>query len=310
MSDRGGPTVGFVGLGAMGSQLALALLESGLDLLVFDSRPEAVAAFEREGATGCGSVAEVSGLAETVMVSLPSPEIVREVACGEGGLLSGGAMRTLVDLSTSGAATARELAAVLSERGVDYLDAPVSGGVAGAEARTLGVFAAAPAEVFDRCRHLLEPFSATVVRVGERPGQGQLAKVLNNLLSATAMSITAEALVVGAREGLDPGALLEAFNAGSGRNTATASKFPTHVVTRRFESGFRLELMLKDVRLALDEARALGVAMPLGGAVEQLWLQAGAAAEEGADHTEIVRLCEERAGVTVESRRESASADA
>jgi 3-hydroxyisobutyrate dehydrogenase-like beta-hydroxyacid dehydrogenase len=294
--------VGFVGLGAIGSQLARGLLEAGVRLVVYDRRPEAVTPLLREGAVGAESVAEIARGAEAVMVSLPTPEVVREVLAGEGGLLEGGAMRTFVDLSTTGPRTARELSTLLAKREIAYVDAPVSGGVIGAEARRLAVFVGAEEGAFERVRTLLEAFSETIVHVGPRPGQGQLAKLLNNLLSATAMAITSEAMAVGVRSGLEPDALLQAFNAGSGRNSATASKFPGQVVNRRFESGFRLRLMLKDVRLALEEARAQGVPMPVGGAVEQLWTLAGASAEEDSDHTEVVRLYEEWAGVEVEAK--------
>jgi 3-hydroxyisobutyrate dehydrogenase-like beta-hydroxyacid dehydrogenase len=294
--------VGFVGLGAIGSQLARGLLEAGVRLSVYDRRPEAVAALASEGAVGASSVAEIAGCAETVMVSLPTPEVVREVLSGEGGLLTGGVMKTFVDLSTTGPRTAGELAGILDERGIAYVDAPVSGGVAGAEVRRLAVFASGERGAFERVRPLLEAFSETIVHVGPRPGQGQLAKLLNNLLSATAMAIVSEAMTVGVRGGLSPDALLEAFNAGSGRNSATASKFPNHVVNRRFESGFRLQLMLKDVRLAMEEARAEGVPMPVGEAVEQLWSLAGTSAGEDTDHTEVVRLYEDWTGVTVEAK--------
>ena len=134
--------------------------------------------------------------------------------------------------------------------------------------------------------------------------------MLNNLVSATAMAITAEAVAAGVHAGLDPDALLQAFNSGSGRNTATTTKFPEQVVNRRFASGFRLELMLKDVRLALAAAREEEVPMLLGGVVEQLWTLAAADGDEAADHTEIARLFERWAGVTIESQREAARADA
>lgn len=302
-------TVGFVGLGAMGSVQAGHLLDAGHSLAVFDPRPQAVAALAGRGAEACASVAEVGAGAETVLVSLPTPDVVREVIEGEGGLLGGGAMRTFVDLSTTGLAAARSLREALDGAGVAYLDAPFSGGVAGAEAGTLAVYAAGPEAVFERCRPLLRAFAGTIVRVGEEPGQGQVAKLLNNLLSATAMAITAEALTVGVRAGLDPDALLEAINAGSGRNTATAAKFPQQVVNRRFESGFRLELMVKDVRLALAEAAAQGVPMQLGAAVGELWERAAAEAAAGADHTEVVRLFERLAGVTIESGEGAAGSD-
>jgi 3-hydroxyisobutyrate dehydrogenase-like beta-hydroxyacid dehydrogenase len=297
-----GTEVGFVGLGSIGSPLARSLIDAGVRLTVYDNRPEAVAPLVDAGAIRSDSPAEVAGSADTVMVSLPTPDVVRQVLVGDGGLLAGEAMRTFVDLSTTGLRTTCELAGLLAERGIDYVDAPVSGGVTGAESRSLTVFAAAERPVFDRGRPLLESFSKRIVHVGLEPGQGQLAKLLNNVLSATAMAITSEALAVGVRAGLDPDALLEAFNAGSGRNSATVSKFPDQILNRRFASGFRLELMLKDLRLALEEAGTRGVAMPLGGLVEQIWRLAGARAGEGSDHTEVVRLFEDWAEVTVEAK--------
>lgn len=292
-------TVGFIGLGAIGSHLAVALADSGHKLAVYDTDAARMQPLIEHGAVGCSSPAEVASSAPSVMVSLPTPAVVREVVCGENGLVHGGAMQTFIDLSTTGVHVAGELATLLSERGIAYLDAPVSGGVAGAKARTLAVFAAAEPEVFARHRGLLEAFSSTIVVVGEEPGQGQLAKLLNNVLSATAMAITAEAMTIGTRAGLDPQALLEAFNSGTGRNTATEVKFPAHVITRRFASGFRIELMLKDLRLARDAAAAQGLPMLLGNTVEQLWSLGATIAGEGADQTELVRLFEQWAGVEV-----------
>ena len=172
MSDPTG-TVGFVGLGAIGSVQAGHLLTAGHRLAVFDPRSEAVAALSERGAVACASVAEVGAGAETVLVSLPTPDVVRDVVGGEGGLLGGGAMRTFVDLSTTGLAAARRLREVLDGAGVAYLDAPVSGGVAGAEAGTLAVYASGPDAAFERCRPLLEAFAGTIVRVGEEPGRAR-----------------------------------------------------------------------------------------------------------------------------------------
>jgi 3-hydroxyisobutyrate dehydrogenase-like beta-hydroxyacid dehydrogenase len=126
-----------------------------------------------------------------------------------------------------------------------------------------------------------------------------MAKLLNNLLSATAVAITSEATTLGVRAGLDAATLLDVFNASTGRNTATSDKFPRQVLTRAFASGFRLKLMTKDVELCLAEARARGHAMPVGGLVQQLWTLAAAQADDEADHTEFVKLAEEWAGVEV-----------
>jgi 3-hydroxyisobutyrate dehydrogenase-like beta-hydroxyacid dehydrogenase len=290
--------VGLVGLGAMGAAFAERLLAAGHELAVYDTRAEAVEPLA-DRVEVHSSPAAVARRAGTVLVSLPTPDVVASVVGDGEGLLAGG-MTTFIDLSTTGVKTAREIGSLLAES-VSYLDAPVSGGVAGAEAGTLGIFAAGDDDVFERCRPLLEPFASKIVHVGAEPGQGQLAKVLNNLVSATAMTITSEALAAGVSAGLDPDSLLEAFNSGSGRNTATTAKFPEQVVTRRFASGFRLELMLKDVRLALEAAREERAPMLLGGLVEQLWALAAGEGDAATDHTEIARLYERWAGVTIES---------
>jgi 3-hydroxyisobutyrate dehydrogenase-like beta-hydroxyacid dehydrogenase len=288
--------VGFVGLGAMGVHMASRLLDAGHTLAVFDTRAEAMAPHVARGALACGSAAAVADAADTVLVSLPTPDVVHEVAHE---LLAGGAMRAYVDLSTTGPAMAAQVAATLRERGVACLDAPVSGGVAGAQAGTLTIMAAGDEAVFERLKALLEVFGRNVVLVGSEPGQGQLAKVLNNLLSASAIAITGEALALGVHGGLSARTLLDVFNASSGRNTASADKFPKHVLPRTFGAGFRLELMHKDVQLCLAEARRQGVPMALGGAVGELWAQAAAGAAEGADCTEIVRMLEDAAGVVM-----------
>jgi 3-hydroxyisobutyrate dehydrogenase-like beta-hydroxyacid dehydrogenase len=191
------------------------------------------------------------------------------------------------------------VAAKLASQGIDVLDAPVSGGVAGARARTLAVIAAGEPHVFERMRPLLELFGGNVFHVGDAPGQGQTAKLLNNLLSATATAITSEAVTMGLAAGLDPATLLGVFNAGTGRNMATAHKFPAHVLTRRFDSGFRLELMAKDLELCMAEARGRQVPMLLGGLVQQIWTLARTQSASDADHTEIVRLFERWAGVEI-----------
>jgi 3-hydroxyisobutyrate dehydrogenase-like beta-hydroxyacid dehydrogenase len=293
------PVIGFVGVGAMGAPIVEALAVTCNALVVHDSDPSAVAPAVARGATACGFPVDVANAADLVFVSLPRPAVVETVALGEGGLIEGTRMRTYVDLSTTGSIVAAEVAAALTAKGVDVLDAPISGGVAGARARTLAVMAAGDPAVFERVRPLLELFGKHVVLVGEKPGQGQIAKLLNNLLSATALAITSEAVTFGVAAGLDPAVLLDVFNAGTGRNTATSAKFPEHVLTGRFASGFRLELMAKDLELCLGEARAREFPMEIGALVQELWSLAAAQAGEGADHTEIVRLFEERAGVEI-----------
>ena len=293
MSDR---TVGFVGLGAMGAHMVARLLDAGHDLAVYDTRAEAMAPHVARGARACASAGAVADAADTVLVSLPTPDIVRAVA---GELAQGDAIEAFIDLSTTGPEVAAEVAATLSAAGVACLDAPVSGGVAGAQAGTLTIMAAGDAALFDSLRPLLEALGRNIVLVGAEPGQGQLAKVLNNLLSASAIAITGEALALGVHGGLSARTLLDVFNSSSGRNTASADKFPRHVLPRTFGAGFRLELMHKDVQLCLEEARRREVPMALGATVGELWSRAAASAAAGADCTEIVLMLEQDAGVVV-----------
>ena len=289
-------TVGFVGLGAMGAHMVARLLDAGHDLAVYDTRAEAMAPHVARGARACASAGAVADAADTVLVSLPTPDIVRAVA---GELAQGDAIEAFIDLSTTGPEVAAEVAATLSAAGVACLDAPVSGGVAGAQAGTLTIMAAGDAALFDSLRPLLEALGRNIVLVGAEPGQGQLAKVLNNLLSASAIAITGEALALGVHGGLSARTLLDVFNSSSGRNTASADKFPRHVLPRTFGAGFRLELMHKDVQLCLEEARRREVPMALGATVGELWSRAAASAAAGADCTEIVLMLERDAGVVV-----------
>lgn len=291
--------LGFLGLGAIGSVLAGALVEAGHHVTVFDPRPEAIEQLVAQGAAAASSVAEVGECAATVFASLPTPDVVREVAIGDRGVLAGSAVRTLVDLSTTGSEVSRAIAERFALAGLGFLDAPVSGGVAGAREHRLAVMAAGDHGLFERVRPLLEVFGKTIIYVGTEPGQGQIAKLLNNLLSATALAITSEALTLGAQAGLEPATLLDVFNASSGRNTATADKFPKHVVTGTFAAGFRLHLMAKDVELCLAEADARRTPFLLGEVVRQLWRMAAAQSEEDADVTEVVRMFEQWSGTTV-----------
>ena len=293
-------TVGFVGLGAMGARMVARLLEAGLPVFVHDALPAAVDALVAQGARAASSPREVAGSAATVLVSLPSPAVVREVALDERtGLLGGTALRRYVDLSTTGPQVAEEVGAHLAEAGIECVDAPVSGGPAGAAAGTLTIMLAGPAGALDAVRPLLGALGSSLFVVGERAGQGQLAKVINNLMSASAIAISAEAVALGVRGGLDPETLVEVVGASTGSSNAILDKFPNQVLTRRFDQGFRLDLMTKDVRLCLDEARRREVPMVLGAAVEQLWGLALRELDEGADCTAIVQMIEAWSDTTI-----------
>jgi 3-hydroxyisobutyrate dehydrogenase-like beta-hydroxyacid dehydrogenase len=296
-------TVGVVGLGAIGGRITRRLLAAGHQVVAFDVSADALTAACAGGAEPAPSATAVADKAETCLLSLPTPEIVETALNGPGGLLGGAVVTTCVDLSTTGRATSERVAAAAAEAGIGFLDAPISGGAAGAERGTLTVMAAGDVATLEAARTVLTTFATTILHVGERPGLGQLAKVLNNMLSATALAATAEVMALGVRAGLDPRLLLEVFNASSGRNTATADKFPRAVLPRSFDVGFALALMNKDVQMCLAEAREAGFAEPpIAAAVARRWAHAAAASAPGADCTEIVRLIEAETGTTIADR--------
>jgi 3-hydroxyisobutyrate dehydrogenase-like beta-hydroxyacid dehydrogenase len=290
--------IGFIGLGQMGGPMTRRLLAAGYRLVVHDARAAAQDALVAEGAEAAGSPAEVAARAEVVLVSLPTPEVVRAVALGPDGLIRGSAIRTYVDLSTTGQPVAQEVAAALAGRGIVTLDAPVSGGVRGAVEGTLAVMAAGPAAELERVRPVLEVFGR-VFHVGEHPGLGQLMKLANNFLSATAIVATAEAVVLGVKGGLDPATMLAVINASTGRNTASEDKFPRHVLSGRYAAGFTTGLLTKDLGLCAAAADALEVPMPVAAAVYAQWQRAVAELGPDADIMTIVRRVERAAGVSV-----------
>ena len=292
--------VGFIGLGNMGEHMAGRLLNAGLKLTVFDIRHEAISVLIERGAIAANSAAAVASEAETVIVSLPTPEIAKEVALGTNGIVMGTKVKTLVELSTIGPNVAQEIAAGLAAKNISFVDSPVSGGVVGARNGTLAVMVSCPNHLISGLREMLNNIG-NVFHVGTKPGLGQTMKLANNLLSATALAITSEAMVMGVKAGLDPLIMLDVINAGSGKNTATYDKFPNAVLPRSFDRGFANGLMHKDVELYLKGAETLGVPTKVASAVEKLWKTACSEMGPEADFTTIVQCVENRAGIKVES---------
>ena len=298
--------IGFVGLGVMGGPMSKRLLERGHALVVHDRDREAVGKVAAAGATAADSPRAVANAAQTVFVSLPTPAIAREVAIGDAGILHGSAVRTFVDLSTTGSTVEKEVAAALAARDIETVDAPVSGGAAGALKGTLAVMAAGHPDAVAGVRALLEVFGRVFV-VGDRAGQGQLMKLINNLLSSTAFAITSEALVAGAKGGLDAATMLAVINASSGRNGATEDKFPKWVLPRTFGFGFPIASVCKDISLAVEECQALGVPMWVGGAARQLWHYALAQGGAANDMTSLVTYIEAWAEAEVRGKANEAA---
>jgi hypothetical protein len=291
-------TLGFIGIGMMGSPMSGRLMEAGYEVVAYDVRKEAVERAVAKGAVAATSPADVASRAETVLVSMPMPDIVREVAFGKNGVASGNRRRVFVDLSTTGPRVAESVAADFGKHGVVAIDAPVSGGVSGAEKGTLAVMVSGPRDECERLKPVFEVIGK-YFWIGDKPGQGQMMKLMNNLLSATAMAATAEAMVLGVKAGLDPFTMCEVINVSSGMNTASRDKFPRAVLPRTFDFGFGMGLMTKDVMLALAEADHHKTPMWIGNAVKQTWLQALAREGSDVDFTRVIQMMEEAAHVTV-----------
>lgn len=295
MSER---EIGFVGVGRMGGRMCRRLIEAGYKLTVFDTSEEAAKAMVALGAKRAETPAAVASAAEIVLASLPFPPVVQAVALGPKGIVEGTRVKIFVDVSTTGSTYAKRVAEGLAAKGITAVDAPVSGGIAGAEKGTVAVMVSCEDATFARVKPVLDVIGK-VFHVGKRPGQGQTMKLMNNLLSATAMAITSEAVVMGVKAGLDPKQVIDVINAGSGRNSASQDKFPRCVLPRTFDFGFAIGLLNKDVRLCMEEAEALGVPMVVGSAVRQMLSIATASEGAEADMTDLVKTVEKWAGVQV-----------
>lgn len=288
--------IGFVGLGRMGSRMAGRLIDAGHALTVYDVSDNAVAALEARGAKRAGSPAEVADASELVGASLPSPAVVQEAALGANGVVNGKRVKTFVDLSTTGPRVAAVIADRLSKRGIASLDAPVSGGVTGAEKGTLTLMVSGPRATYDAVEPVLKTFGRLFF-MGEKPGLGQTMKLANNLMAACSMAITAEGIAMGIKAGLDPKAMIDVLNVSSGKSSATLDKWPKAVLPRTFDFGFATQLSFKDVRLCLDEAEVMGVPMVVGSAVRQMLSITLNTYGPDSDVTDTARLLESWAGL-------------
>jgi 3-hydroxyisobutyrate dehydrogenase-like beta-hydroxyacid dehydrogenase len=291
-------TIGFIGVGRMGARMVRRLIDAGYGLTIYDTSAEALAPLVALGATRVDSPAAVASAAEIVFASVPTPTIVQAVALGPKGAIEGSRIKIFIDVSTTGATVETAVASTLATKGIQMVDAPVSGGISGAEKGTLAVMVSCSPETLARVRPVLDVIGKIFV-VGTKPGQGQTMKLLNNLLSATAMAITSEAVAMGVKAGLDPSLVIDIFNAGTARNSATQDKMKQHVISRTFSYGFGIGLLNKDVRLCMAEADNFGVPMVVGSAVRQLLSIATQTEGFDADMTAMARTVEKFAGVQI-----------
>jgi 3-hydroxyisobutyrate dehydrogenase-like beta-hydroxyacid dehydrogenase len=290
--------IGFIGLGKMGFPMARRLIEAKHRLVVFDTRKEAADRLVAMGAKAASSPKEVADRVESVMASLPSLQASLEVATGPNGVIEGSRVKRFVDLSTVGSHMAVRIHDLLKKRDIVQIDSPVSGGVGGAEKGTLAVMVSGPKADAEAVRPALE-IIGKMFFIGEKPGSAQTMKLANNFLSATAVVATSEAVVMGVKSGLDPHVMIEVINAGSGMNTASRDKFPRAILPRSFDFGFTTGLMVKDVRLCLEEMKSLGLSMEVAEAVGRLWEIVIRDMGAESDFTTAIKPIEKAAGVVV-----------
>jgi 3-hydroxyisobutyrate dehydrogenase len=278
------PVVGFVGLGRMGVPMAARLASGGFTVNGYDAVADARSRASAAGVPVVDSLAAAVD-AEVVVLMLPDSSVVQAVVSDASFALRPGTL--LVDMGSSEPMATRALGESFAEAGVRMVDAPVSGGVKGAEEGLLTIMAGGSAEDVEAARPLLS-LLGKVVHAGPL-GAGDAAKALNNLLSATHLWVTSEAILVGQRFGIDPEVLLSVFNGSSGRSGSTENKWPNFILPGGYDSGFALRLMLKDMRIATDLARSCGLPSRLGEDAVRLWAEAAEGLDPAADHTEVAR---------------------
>ena len=272
--------------------MAANIVRGGFALTVFDAAGTAERA--PAGAEPASSLAEAAAAADTLLLSLPDGLVVLEVA-NQIASLAARRVSVVIDLSTVGPEAARQIAKILAVAGITYVDAPVSGGQAGARAGTITIMWAGSEAELARHRAVLDAFCKNAFHVGEKAGQGQALKIINNFLSGTAMTATSEAILYGLSQGLDMKTMLDVINVSTGVNSATRDKFPERILTGSFDAGFKTALLSKDLRLYLENAQAAGTPDAVGRVVAELWRACDAALPDS-DFTRVFEFIRDRSG--------------
>lgn len=289
------PSLGLIGLGIMGRPMARNLLKAGYRLTVLDIDASAVAALAADGATPGTAPAQVAASTDVLITMLPDSPQVREVYLGPDGAFE--ALRPswlAIDMSSIAPSTARELAGRAAAAGAEMLDAPVSGGDKGAAAGSLSIMVGGSAAAYERALPILQALGKTIVHCGPA-GAGQVVKVCNQVVVAVVIEALSEALVLGAKAGVDPQRIADVLQGGLA-STRFLEMRRDNFMSGRFEPGFRIRLHLKDLRNALELARETNVALPAAAQVEQLMRAAAAAGRADYDHSGLITLLEDLAG--------------
>ena len=295
--------IGYIGLGAMGRPMAINLIEAGHDLVVCDTDENRAAVLAQRGAEVAASPRETADKSDYVLACLPSLAAAEDVALGIDGADKGNRAKAFINMGTTGSAYSRAVAERMKTAGKVFLDAPISGGPPGAEAGTLGIMCSGDKETFEALKSSLEVLSGKLVYLNENPGAAQTMKLVNNIISFGNLSVALEAMTLGAKAGLDPEQMLEVINASSGRNSATDTKIPNHVLSRTFDYGGALYIIEKDLELWRREAEAYETPMWLGTNIRTLFLQCMAEVGRDQDLTALTTTLEKMAGVQIPKTR-------
>ena len=293
--------IGYLGLGNMGQPMASRLMDAGNNISVFDIDETAMKPLAERQALQASSARDLADKSEIVICSLPSNSVIREAVLGNGGLIEGEKIRIYVSACTTGSTFAEEITEALAEKGIATLEAPISGGPPGARAGTLSVMVSGPQDAYEELIPYFKAYGKKLVYCGEKPGLAQVLKLANNILFATSLAVTSEALAMGVKAGIDPNVMLEAIQAGTGRNAATDLVIPTSVLPRSFDFGASIEILLKDVNLALEEGEKQGVPQFVCQQTRQMLLLAAHKGWNQRDVSEWFKLVEEWAGIEIRS---------
>lgn len=289
--------VAFVGIGNMGWPMAANLVKAGFEVTAADVVPGRAEAFAAEsGGKAAASPAEAASGADAVVIIVPTSKHVGEAVQAMAPSLTKGML--VIDMTSGQPGRTRDIAASLAGKGVAMIDCPVSGGVPRAKTGQLAIMAGGEEADLDRADAVLKAMGTSIHRCGPI-GAGQAMKALNNLVSAGGYLIGIEALLIGQRFGLDPAKMVDVLNASTGMNNSTQKKFKEYVLSRRFDAGFGLDLMVKDLSIALEVGRETTTPTPFAALCREMWASAAAMLGPGADHTAVAKLSEQMSGTVL-----------
>jgi len=291
--------IGFIGIGTMGKPMATNLLKAGYELTINDVNSDAMADLKQLGAQTAANPREVAENSEIVLTSLPTPQIVEKVVCGPDGILAGAKEGLIfVDLSTVTPETIRKISSAGESQGVRVLDAPVSGGEAGAKAGTLTIMVGGEKDVYETCRPIFDVLGKKIYHVG-KIGSGQAVKLINQLLFGINVAAVSEALVLGTKAGINPETLFNILSESAGNSYALQTRYPKFISKGNFKPGFAIDLISKDLGLVTNMAKENKTVLPLGGVAEQVYRTAQLSGCGGLDIAGVITMYEKLMGVEV-----------